>query len=60
LIIHNCRELFTKDKFSVKSTPIDLFGFEWHLEACMKEKGFLALFLFAEPWHNGNYHIEMD
>jgi hypothetical protein len=62
LILKNCPELFTQDEFSIESTSIEHVGFEWCLEAKIKEKGFLALFLFAVPPddYNGNYRIEVD
>jgi hypothetical protein len=60
LILKNCRELFTQDYFCVESS-IELFGFEWILVASMKEKGFLALYLYAEPLDDyENYRIEID
>jgi hypothetical protein len=62
LILKNCRELFKEDEFRVESAPIELIGFEWHLAATTKEKGFLALFLHAKPPNgfNGNYRIHAD
>jgi hypothetical protein len=62
LVIENCRELFAKDKFCVKSTPIELIGFKWHLQAKMMEKGFLGLYLYTEPpdGFHGSYRIEVD
>jgi hypothetical protein len=62
LIVENCREIFTKKYFSVRSTSIELIGFKWSLEAITKEKGFLGLYLVADPPNGfkGNYRIEMD
>jgi hypothetical protein len=62
LTIKNCPHLFTKHKFRVISTPIELVGFKWSLQATRKEKGFLAMYLHAEPpdgFHE-NYLIEVD
>jgi hypothetical protein len=62
LVLKNCRELFTKVKFCVLSTPIELVGFKWCLQAKMQEKGYLALLLHAIPPNgfDGNYRIEVD
>jgi hypothetical protein len=62
LIIKNCREVFAKDDFCVHSTSVELIGFKWHLEAKMKEKGYLELNLNAKPpkRYIGNYRIEVD
>jgi hypothetical protein len=61
-VLKNCRELFTKEEFYVGSTPIELLGFGWSLDARREEDGFLALFLHAIPpsGFNGNYRIEVD
>jgi hypothetical protein len=64
LTIKNCRELFTKDKFSILSisTPIELVGFKWRLAATTWEKGYLTLRLHATPpkGFSGNYSLEVD
>jgi hypothetical protein len=62
LIIKNWRKLFAEDKFSVESTPIELFGFKWLLAATKMREGFLGLYLHAEPPNGftGNYRIEVD
>jgi hypothetical protein len=62
LTIKNGRELFAKDNFYVDSTSIQLVGFNWHLQAKVVEKGFLALYLHAVPpdGFKGNYRIEVD
>jgi hypothetical protein len=62
LTLKNCRELFAKDDFIVKSTSIELLGFKWYLQANVMKKGFLGLYLYAIPpnGYNGNYRIEVD
>jgi hypothetical protein len=65
MIRKNCRELFTEDDFHVVSTPIELVGFKWLLVATTKKKGYLGLFLVAEPRKppNGikeNYRIKVN
>jgi hypothetical protein len=62
LIIKKCPEAFTKDEFRAESTPIELIGFKWRLVATTKKKGFLGLFLVAEPPNDytGNYRIKVD
>jgi hypothetical protein len=62
LIVRNCPELFTKDKFSVHSNAIELVEFKWQLIATTFGKGFLALYLHAYPpdGFKGHYRIEVD
>jgi hypothetical protein len=62
LTIKNCPQLARKQKLRVVSTPIELVGFEWSLQATRKTKGFLAMYLHAEPPYgfHGNYRIEVD
>jgi hypothetical protein len=62
LTIKNCREIFAKDLFCVHSNSIELVGFKWRLEAATVQKGFLGLFLHADPPNGftGNYRIEVD
>jgi hypothetical protein len=62
LTIKNCRKIFAKDEFHVYSNSIKLIGFKWYLHATTEEKGFLALWLHAEPpsGYKGNYRFEVD
>jgi hypothetical protein len=62
LVIKNCRERFTKDDFQVVSASKELLGFKWLLVATTKEKGYLTLFLVAQPPKDftENYRIKVD
>jgi hypothetical protein len=62
LVIENCRTLFTKEKFNVKSDTVEVLQFEWYLAAKTVEKGFLGLALYAKPpaHYKGHYRIEAD